>query len=293
MSARDTILDALAWAGITEDARIAKIAAGLVRGASYTYTKTAVREAVKITSPPYGRGKAIFTALWGDMAEVSGEIMRQKVIYDARQEEQAKWRGYLAHRAKRENRINSAYASAFSRPDYLPARRCPVTWSEYDARCEWEKEERERDKGDDCTALTHQDSFVVCLVISENGETRPHIATRYKRGDVVRTYLRMSGSPMNLAEAAISLGGPKVKAALAKGKRVKTDWIGRRTYIYHDGSDHIDPRVEELPWRTSVDRERTINLGTRIELGPSTTMGDETRFCPPDSDGFNDFDSGY
>lgn len=296
MANRGLVLDGLAWAGFTEKARIAKIAAKLVREArGGGFTKTIVKEAVKNTSPPYGRGKAIFEALWGTADAVGGEIVRQKAIYDARQEEQAAWRNYLDHKAKRTTRINDAYASAFERPTYLSLQNYKGGWGDYDARQAWEDGERRRDKGEDCTALTHQDGFVVCLLVSEKETRRPHIASRLKRGEVVRTYLRSRSEPWNLVEAAVSLGGPKVKAALARGKRVKTDWIGRCARIYHDGSDHVEPMVEEIPWRTAEAREVTSatlhgHFRTYTEMVPTLTSGKDSWDDTAPLPNFNDYD---
>ena len=261
MARRDEILDALAWADFTEPARVAVISAKLVRElTSYSdngHTKTKVKDAVRETFPPYGRGKAI-TEL------VEAEYRRQAPIYQARQKAQSDWAAYQADRATRATRLNAAYAHAFDRLIYEPSRSNPIHYNSgnWQDRQDWDEIERARDKGDKCIGLTHQDSHLVCLLSHEKGTAQPHIATRLHSGPIVRTYLRSATDSVysdvkNLVEAATSLGGPKVKAAIARGKRVKTDWIGRRTFIYHDGSDHHHVHIEELQWRAAVwaDRE--------------------------------------
>ena len=134
---------------------------------------------------------------------------------------------------------------------------------------------------------------------AERGTTKYHIATRPNGGPVTRTYLRCnvglarSATPQSLAEAAISLGGPKVKAAISRGKRVKTDWVERVSYIYHDGSDHHHAHVEILPWRISVTRER-IGYAGRKEIGPVPAIlrpsGEVVEVEGADYCAFNDVD---
>jgi len=277
---RDNILDGLAWASLSEKARVARISAKLVRDLgswSDKHTKTDVKAAVKATAPPYGRGKYVIAA-------VELEYRRQLPIYRKRQKAQDDWKAYLDKAAKRGTRVNNAYAFAFNRPPHLPTQDFDKPWSSdtYDERTAWNTVEAARDKGDTCVGLTHQDSHVVALVEQENGSTRWHIATRLHKGPIVRTYLRGSSnrytnSKMNLAEAAVSLGGPKVKAALAKGKRVETDWIGRRTLIHHEGQDFVHAHVEELPWRTTtfVETANTYNPATTyLKPVASQTLGE-------------------
>jgi hypothetical protein len=255
MAVRDKILDGLAWASLSEPARVARISIALVKElGTYTreHTKTRVKEAVRNTSPPYGRAKFVVEA-------VEKEYRRQLPIHRERQERHKAWKDYLTHMAKRSTRLNNAYAASFSRPPYMASRSYPGEYSDWDARRDWEEAERARDKGDECTGMTHQDGYVVALVSSESGATKWHIATRLKSGPIVKTYLRAnltSGGPQNLAEAAVSLGGPKVKAALARGKKVVTDWIGRKTYIHHEGQDHHAHGVETLNWRIVTYVER-------------------------------------
>lgn len=259
MSTEVTILDALAWAGTTEQARVAWISAKLVRSLQIwtnTHTKTDVKEAVKLTQPPYGRGKYIIEA-------VEKEYRRQLPIYRKRKEHHDWWQTYLKNAAARDTRLDNAYAAAFDRPQHLEAQGLdkPYSQSTWDERSEWDASESARDKGDQCVGLTHQGSYVVALLEIENGAMRWHIATRLHKGPIVRTYLRcnvnrLHDGKMNLVEAAVSLGGPKVKAALSRGKRVETDWVGRRTLIHHEGQDYVHAHIEEIPWRTAIFVER-------------------------------------
>jgi len=288
------ILDGLAWAGISEPARIARISARLVRQLG-TYrsehTKSDVKEAVRGTSPPYGRGKAIYEA-------VEVEYRRQLPIFAARKERHEAWENYQEHIAKRETRINHAYAAAFDRPVWEPARKNPYSYGD-DQYYSWNEEEQKRDKGDDCIGLTHQGGHVVCLVQHENGITAWNIATRHKRGPIVRTYLRCNlggrtGQPQNLVEAAISLGGPKVRSALAKGKKVVTDWAGRRTFIHHEGQDHEKVWVEELPWRAVVFIEEPTGYnGSMVRRAKAALIHGDAVTLDPDNDyvrSWNDID---
>jgi len=296
---RDNILDGLAWASLSEAARVARVAALLVRSLgpwSDQHTKTDVKTAVKATAPPYGRGKYIIEA-------VEREYRRQLPIYRGRKKAQDAYAAYLDKSSKRGTRVNNAYAAAFGRPQYLAQQQFDKPWSgdTYDERNDWNTAESLRDKGDTCVGLTHQDSHVVALVEGENGSTRWHIATRLHNGPIVRTYLRCNSNrfsveKMNLVEAAISLGGPKTKAALAKGKRVETDWIGRRTLIHHEGQDFIHVHVEELPWRTAifVERPNTYNPATTyktpvaaLTLGETVTEVENAPGMRPD---WNDVD---
>lgn len=270
MAKRDNILEGLAWAGISEDARVARISALLVRELSkhhQEHTKTRVKEAVRNTSPPYGRGKAICKA-------VEKEYRRQAPIYQERFAEQAAWNAQQEHLAKRSTRINRAYAGAFARPPHKPSQSFSGTWDQHEERLAWVQQEQDRDKGDDCIALTHQDGYVVALVLSQNSQDGPHIATRLKSGPIVRTYIRTKGwdwreAPEDLVEAAVLLGGPKVRCAIAKGKRVKTDWIERCSFIYHDGSDHHRPKVERVPWSISILKETETRWGTETRPHPA------------------------
>ena len=256
-----TVLDGLAWAGMPERARVAKIAAMLIRKADGDpINQTDVRHAVRETSPPYGRAKYVFQALIGvnDAGERwVGEIEAQKAVYSKRQYLRKELGKREAYRALREARLNYAYAARFDRPAHALGPMLPFEdkwdWSmghDDPARQrndDWHRKERARDKGDECRGLTHQGDHVVCLVTSVNVREVHCIKTRCGQGEIVTTYLRDRAE--NLAEAAVSLGGPKVLAAIARGKRVKTDWVGRRSFIYHDGSDHENPKVEEIPWR--------------------------------------------
>jgi hypothetical protein len=271
------ILDGLAWAGISEKARVARISARLVRELGFRdeHTKSHVKDAIRSTSPPFGRSKFIFEA-------VEKEYRRQLPIYRERQAAHGDWEQYKTHMAKRSTRLNLAYAAAFGRPDYAPTRSNPHPWHEYDARAAWDAAERERDKGDKCVALTHQNGYVVCLMTNENESDAHHIAVRYKNGPITRTYLRTNytrrrDTPENFVEAIVSLGGPKVKAALAQGKKVVTDWVGRRTFIHHEGQDHHHPHIEEIPWRVvTIANEPTGWQGSWQQIvKPAMVLGDK------------------
>lgn len=275
MAARDMVLDALAWAGITEKARVAKIAAGLVRDtAPRNPTKSAIKEAVKATAPPYGRGKAITEA-------VTLEYQRQMPIHIKRRNAHNAWESYLETQAKRETRINNAYAYAFNRPAYEPAKSYPGPWDYSDegraARREWNEKEDARDKGDDCIAITHYDDHVVALVVSENGSNQAHVATVSKDGEITRTYLKIEDydDPDNLVEAALLLGGPKVQTALSLGKKVVTDWPRRRTLIHHEGQDYHRHYVEELPWRSFELVEKDTRYGPRLKEAGVLILGNQ------------------
>jgi len=289
MARKDMILDGLAWASLSEPARIALISANLVRKLTTylkAHTKTAVKDEVRATSPPYGRGKIIAEA-------VEKEYRRQAPIYQARQKAHNDFKAYQEHMAKRSTRLNNTYAAAFDRIPYDPTRTSPYNWDDdWELRDTWSNAEHERDKGDECIGLTHQGSHVVCLMKSEDEHSKWHIATRLHKGPRVRTYLRCNHSrfsdsePKNLVEAAMSLGGPKVRTAITRGKRVVTDWIGRRTFIHHDGSDYHHVHIEELPWRAVVyEMTLTGNIpGDRWSKPCAAVIHGETVTRAPDED---------
>lgn len=303
MAQRANILDGLAWASLTEQARVARVSAQLVRECGQynrDHTKTRVKDAVRNTSPPYGRAKFIVEA-------VEAEYRRQLPIYQERQERHNAWRQYQEDTAKRATRLNNAYAAAFGRPRYFPRQQYVSPWSQkiysesyYEAQEAFAKSEQARDVGDECIAITHQNGYVVALVESENGTTRFHIATRLKHGPIVRTYLRTgayNNQAQNLVAAAVSLGGTKAKAAFAKGKQVDTDWVGRRTFIHHDGRDHVYAHVEEIPWRVVVyEVTLTGNIpgDTWPRPGPYIVLGDDivkdVEAADKDHDLWNDID---
>jgi hypothetical protein len=274
MANRDLILDGLAWAGIPEPVRVARIAAALVREKSEScdsLTKTRIREAVRDTSPPYGRGKAIYEA-------VTKEIDRQSPIFEERKQGHEEWKAWNAHMAEHSTRMNHAYAAVFDRTPYSPHRRYTGDYSDWDARVAFDKVESDRDKGDECTSLTHFKGHVVCLVVTQDTGRFPHIATRMGSGPIVRTYLRNPYQPpADLVEAAVSLGGPKVRAAFSLGKKVITDWVDRLTLIHHEGQDHHERGVEIVPWRGVVYGDddgyhpRTTNV---LILGEKTWVDD-------------------
>jgi|3_EtaG_2_1085321.scaffolds.fasta_scaffold00329_24 hypothetical protein len=265
MGQKANVLDALAWAGVSESARVARIAAKLVRELHQykdEHTKTRIKDAVRATSPPYGRGKYIIAA-------VDAEYQRQLPIYKERKAKHDAWAEYQKHIVKRSTRVNNAYAAAFDRPQYHPKQRWGGSWGDYDGRQAFDEVEGARDFGDRCLALTHQGNHVVALLTSKNGQDGFHIATRLKRGTVTRTYLRGNDDqgPQNLIDALVSLGGPQVKAALAIGKQVETDWVGRRSFIHHDGRDHQAVGVEEISWRARM-FEEVAGYHGRTNLSP-------------------------
>ena len=283
MADRDHILDGLAWATLTEDARVAKLAAKLARQRYDQYnhdqhTKTHVREVVRQSSPPYGRAKYIFEALWGPGKD--GDTGAMEKVWNVhlerrtKQDEFATWQEWQAEIS---TRLNAAYAAVFERPVYEPSRKCPIKWDwsmgreceAYERHTEWNIQERDRDKGDMCVALTHQGDHVVCLVSTVNMDSCPHVAVRGPGGTEVRTHLRDEVS--DWGDAVVSLGGPHILSALAKGKRIETDWVGRRFFIHHDGSDHMPRSVQELPWLTA--RFEANSRGWRSKVG-TITHGD-------------------
>jgi len=273
MAVRDKILDGLAWAGVEEPVRVAKISAMLVReNGTDSYnrlTKTRIKEAVRNTSPPYGRGKAI-------TEKVEAETARQAEIYTQRQKSQADFAEWLRFMAKMETRLNCAYAHAFGRPRYAPYAYYSGDYSDtgyHDARRAWDEKEQARDKGDECVALTHWQGHVVCLVNGVNEKHQVHIATRRHDGEIVRTYFR--DEPEDFAQAAISLGGPKVRAAFALGIRVTTDWVGRTTTVHY-----TKQRELTLPWQARRYEERPnahgyVNLSAVPVLISGTSMIDD------------------
>lgn len=251
MANREKILDGLAWAGIGEKARVAKIAALLVRTPG-KMTKTATKEAVRDTSPPYGRGKAI-------TEKVEIEHIRQKVIYDLRQKEQIDFEVRKHYAVQMTTRLNYAYAHAFGRPRYEPyGKRTPDDYWEWDSgkRIAYDEAAENRDRGDDCVAITHWGGHVVALLDTLNDDHHQHIATRRKNSVPVRTYLR--DGTEDLVQAAISLGGPKVRAAFSRGIRVTTDWIGRKTTVHYAIGD------VELPWRAVRYEEQQTQWGVQM-----------------------------
>jgi hypothetical protein len=240
MAVREKILDGLAWAGISEAARVAKISALLVREENGSYgrlTKTRIKEAVRDTSPPYGRGKIV-------CEKVEAETKRQGEIYKKRQSAQEEFQSWLRFRAKMGTRLNYAYAHTFERPPHVPYQSYPGEWSDhYDIRNKWDEEERDRDKGEECHAITHWQRHVVCLTTDVNG--RHIISTRLNKGEIVQTFLRDDSE--DLVQAAISLGGPKVRAAYPQGIRVTTDWVGRTSTVHY-----IDRAEVMLPWQAAT-----------------------------------------
>lgn len=275
MAVRDKILDGLAWAGIEEPVRVAKISAMLVRetgpGTYTKLTKTRIKEAVRNTSPPYGRGKAV-------CEQVEKETARQNKIYTERQRAASDFKLWLADMATMATRLNRAYAHAFERPPYDPYRHYDHGGTyDYDAYDAWNTEEEARDKGDECVALTHWQGHVVCLINGVNGDRNVHIATRLHDGEIVRTYLRTDAD--DLVQAAISLGGPKVKSAYALGIRVTTDWVGRTTTVHY-----THKREETLPWRAARYEVKVNDFGHERDEMVSVLINGTTEIDDPDPD---------
>lgn len=246
MAQAEAVLDALVWAQYKEPARVAKIAAKLVRnvaGRHNPITKAAIADAVRETMPPHGRGKAIVEA-------VTVEYARQLVIWQKRQEQHhARARYKERYVDKIDGRLhyalNAAYASRFGRPVFLPSIDCPYQWA--DVRREaWLAVERDRDKGDKCIGLMlFQDTVVVALLASVHaGATRGggyHIATIDRDGGSP-IYTALQSNCEDFSQAAICLGGPQVRGAFTRGIPAFTDWRGRRTII------HYPNKSVELPW---------------------------------------------
>jgi hypothetical protein len=284
---QEIILDALAWAGISEKARIARIANKLalsLHSQKQQHSKTKVKEAVKNTAPPYGRGKIITNA-------VEIEYRRQLPISLERRNQKGEELRYENHMAMKATRINNAYAAAFNRPIYQPRQywerskaNVNDSWEEIDAKNrEFNIAEERRDKGDECIALKFQGNYTIALLRSSNHNYNLHIAVRSKQGIITRTYLRANKYEIkNFVEVITSLGGSKVKAALARGNKVITDWSGRRSFIHHDNINNRGPRIEELPWR-SIDHKTQEPIIIHGEIVINDTN-------PIPSRGWNDVD---
>jgi hypothetical protein len=272
MNKEEVVLDALAWAGISETARIARIANKLTRGTNRyctTVTKTAIAEAVRVTIPPYGRGKAICEG-------VAKEIERQHPIYAKRHDAQEAWERYLAHMAEMSVRINNAYASRFGRPTFSPATSYQGHPNEqpYGGGSYWEasqahqEAESKRDKGDSCVAfLIYQEVYAVALLRSANNlPGSNYVAVRNRlSGEAVYTALRVSCE--HFVDAVLSLGGPKVRSALAQGLQVCTDWVGRRSVI-----THREGKTETLPW---LSERHTQTSQWHTDTEPTVLLGEE------------------
>lgn len=259
MANRELILDGLAWAFIEEPVRVAIISAMLVREPG-SLTKTRIKEAVKDTSPPYGRGKAICEL-------VETETYRQKRIYDQRQEQQGMFRERQERKARMDTRLNDVFANVFDREPCNPGCHRPSDYYSmtYEARQAWDKREEEEDRGERCQAITHWKEHVVALSTDARNHRRS-ITTRLRKGEIVKTFLRSDCK--DLVQAAISLGGPKVRAAFGRGIRVTTDWVGRKTTIHY-----IDKREVELPWRSCKFVETVGDYGPVEQLVPTLIQG--------------------
>lgn len=236
------ILDALAWASLSDQARIARLASKLVglTGGPYggRLTKSLIEHTVRGTKPPHGRGKLIIEG-------VTKEIDRQLPIWRKRRDEKEEWERYQARMAERATRLNLAYAARFDRPPYEPHRPNPYSYNEYDAQVAWQRQESERDKGDRCIGLLiYKRDYIVALLSSVSKmEGAYYIAVRNRHGgDVVYTALRQGCE--HFVDAIVSLGGNEVRWAMARGHRVDVDWVARNISVHYQNKTRI------LPWRT-------------------------------------------
>lgn len=141
MGQREMVLDGLAWAGMPEQARVAKLAAKLVRqSGAPNHTQAHVKEVIRNTAPPYGRAKYIFEKVYGKKVKtddgeivVGSELNRQYAIFAERRNKHNEWAEWLAFRAEHSTRLNYAYASTFSRPVYELHRSAPPRFSGHGA----------------------------------------------------------------------------------------------------------------------------------------------------------------
>lgn len=254
---QDKILDGLAWAKLSEQARIARIAAKLVRDipTGIAITKVAIKEAVSATMPPYGRGRVIFEG-------VTEEYQRQLPIFRKRQEAHREWKQHTDNLSNLSYRINAAYAARFDRPEYRPRQSFPEAYipqfgdpnesNYWERRNAWDKKEDERDKGDDCDDLIIYKGHTICLVTRGNNDRNSFVAVRQKKGPITKIHLSTSPQRVELSEIAMVLGGPRVQSAITSGERVVTDWINRRSVIYHDATETHEPWVETIEWQAKV-----------------------------------------
>ena len=241
---RTETMDGLAWASLSETATIARVANMLVKAHSkYSYpTKKEFQKAISDTVPPRGR--------CGPMLEpLEAEYKRQRDIHWDRKEKAKAWAEYQADIAKRDTRINLAYAGVFGRPVHWGVKHNPYQWEDREKRQKWDQEERDRPKGDDCHLLVIGEGCIAAVLWSvtpdkpdSNEVNKPQIKVRYlPSGRTFTTLIR--NRPGDFGELFASLGGRPVLGALAHGKRVEVDWKGRRFLIHEsDGETH------EAPW---------------------------------------------
>jgi hypothetical protein len=265
------MLDALAWASLSEPATIARLTNLLVRDCSehsYPTQKTFI-EAIRSTSPPRGRA--------GPMLKlVETEFARQRPIFWKRKHEQDNWAAYLAEIQTRKYRINAAYAGVHQRPVYTGRRNNPLPYSApYEERQKWENDENKRDKGDECHSIIIHQSCIVSLMASNNESNKPHLKVRYiGSGRTLTTFLRDRVS--DFGNLWTTLGGRPVLGALAHGKRVEIDYPGRRFIIHHDdGETHTAPwlavRYEKTDGGWREDEKPIVVIGRKADESAEST----------------------
>jgi hypothetical protein len=280
---RTETMDGLAWASLSETATIARVASLMVRKHNkHDYpTKKEFQKAISDTVPPRGR--------CGPMLEpLETEYKRQRAIYWDRQEKKKAWDEYLATIAKRETRINLAYAGAYGRPVHWGVRHNPYAWEDREKRHKWDLEEKERHKGDDCRLLVIGDGCIVAVLWSVTPDkadsdevNKPQIKVKYlPSGRVFTTLIR--DRPDDFGELFSSLGGYAVTGALAHSKHVEIDWKGRRFTVHEkDGSTH------DVPWqaRKYVGTEDTWRQKeVDIEVMGRKTLGEVELEGEPEDD---------
>lgn len=233
----EAALDALAWAGFTEQAVIAKLANKLVREHDeWGYpTKKTFENAIRNTSPKRGRAGPMLPLL-------EEEFKRQRPIYWQRKRDHDEWDSYLKLLSDRGYRLNAAYASRFGRAIHLGHRNCPLPYhAPHEVRQKWQDAEQKRDKGDECKGLIIHQGCTVALVTTTHENGRPQIRVRYPSGKTFTTYLRDRCE--DFGSLFTSLGGRPVTGALAHGHRVDIDYRGRRFVIHHPSGETV-----EAPW---------------------------------------------
>jgi hypothetical protein len=234
---RTETLDGLAWASISEEAVIARLANKLAKEHAkfVSPTKKAMQEAISATVPPRGR--------CGPMLEpLQKEYERQSPIIWERRETQVEWDAWKTLVSTRHHRINHTYASIFGRAVNLPHRNNPYHWNDEKHR-KWNEAEGHREKGDDCALLIKAQDCVIAVVVESTDESNPGAHIKVKRlgsGYVYTTYLRVRCE--NFGSLFASLGGFPVTGALAHGEHVKIDWRGRKFIITDkDGETRFAP----------------------------------------------------
>lgn len=231
---RTETLDGLAWASLSEQAVIARLANKMLRdrGKHDRPTKTDFKQAISDTVPPRGRCGPMFDPL-------VAEYERQHPIYWERKETQAEWAGYQATITTRDYRVNKTYASIFAKGGvHLKHRNNPYHWNDEKHR-KWNEAENARDKGEDCKLLIKHQGYIVAVA----HDVRPVLRVKYPSGRIFSTHLRTSVNHNSFGELFTSLGGRPVTGALAHGLRVEIDYPGRRFWIHQE-----DGTKTQAPW---------------------------------------------